>query len=227
MKELIEKVLEYLPQYLKDFGLLVSGPKKFMAQKNTGAEDVFNQAVVFLGVSLVLVIVMTMPLLPPGKDLWAYVGARAIEFILSVTLYAVDLRLSWHLVGGKASIRSFFVTYAYFFSALIVMFTLFLLLSNGVFKVLAPDLYWQLIEAQLNKQPIPDMSGSSVPLISSGILVAGFILISVWGLISWGAYRRLNDLSKWRSFAALTISGILAWPIEAVVFFVSSAMMGK
>lgn len=227
MKELIEKILAYLPQYLKDFGLLVSGPKQFMVQKNTGAEDVFNQALVFLGVSLVLVVVMTVPLLPPGTDLWAYVGAKAIVFVLAVTLYAVALRVAWRLVGGKAPVRSFFVTYAYFFSAIAVVFTVFLLFGRGVFKVLAPDLYGQVIEAKLNKQPIPDISGSSVPLISFGIHVAGFFLLSLWGLIAWGAYRQLNGLSKWRSFVALNISGILGAPIVAVVFFVESAMIGK
>jgi len=225
MKELIEKILAYLPQYLTDFGSLISGPKRFMAEKNTKAEDTFVQSLVFLGVSLVLVVVMTAPLLPPGKDLWTYLVAEAVMFLLGVSLYAVALRVAWRLVGGKATVRSFFVTYAYFFGALVVVITVFMLLSEGVFKVLAPDLYAQVIEAKLNKQPMPDVSGSSVPLVSFFILVVGFFLGSVWGFVAWGAYRQLNDLSKWRSFVALMISGLLAWPIAAVMFFVESAMM--
>jgi hypothetical protein len=106
-----------------------------------------------------------------------------------------------------------------------VVFTVFQLLGEGVFKVLAPDLYGQVIQAKLNKQPTPDLLGSSVPLISSVVLVAGFFALSVWGLVAWGAYRELNGLTKRRSFVALMIAGLLGWLIAAVVFFIQSAMM--
>jgi len=49
MKELLEKILTYLPRYLMEFGSLVSGPKRFMAQKNTTEEDTFVQSLIFLG----------------------------------------------------------------------------------------------------------------------------------------------------------------------------------
>jgi hypothetical protein len=224
MKDLIEKIVAYLPQYLVDFGSLFSAPKRFIARKNTTAEETFGQSLLFLGVSIVLVVIMTAPLLPPGKDLWTYVGATAVTLLVGVSLSAIALRLAWHLVGGKATIRSFFVTYAYFSGPVIVVFTFFQLLGVGVFKVLAPELYTQVIEAQTNKQPLPDLSGSSVPLISFFILVAGLLFLSVWGLVAWGAYRELNGLGKWRSSVALLIMGPLGWAIAAVLFFVSSAL---
>jgi hypothetical protein len=225
MKDLIEKILAYLPQYLTDFGSLFSGPKRFMAQKNTRAEDTFGQSLIFLGVSLVLVVVMTAPLLPAGRDLWTYLGANAVRFLLSVSLAAINLRLAWRIVGGKATVRSFFVTYAYFFSVGVIVFTIFQLLGEGVFKVFEPDLYAQVIEAKLKKQPMPDLSGSSVPLVTLCVFVAGFVFLSVWSFVAWGAYRELNGLSKGRSFVALLITGVFTWPLAAVVFFVWSAMM--
>jgi hypothetical protein len=227
MKDLIEKILGYLPQYLADFGSLVSGPKRFIAQKNTVAEDTFVHSLLFLGISLVLVVLMTAPLLPPGEDLWAFLAMSAVTSLLAVSLYAVALRIAWRLVGGKATVRSFFVTYAYFFSVFTIVFTVVLLVGEGFFKVSAPELYRQVIDAKLKKQPMPDLSGSSVPLNSLFILVGGWLLIGAWGFIAWGAYRQLNGLSKWRSFFALTISGLLAWPISEVVTFVESAMMAK
>ena len=224
MKELIKKILVYLPQYFTNFGLLFVGPKRFIGQKNTVEEDTFKESILFLGTSLVLVVIMTAPLLPPGKDLWSHVGATAVVFLLAVTLYALALRLAWRIVGGKATVRSFFVTYSYFFGVLIVTYTLFILLSEGVFKVFEPELYAKVIEAKLNKQTIPDVSGSTIPLVSFGILVAGIIFISVWGFLAWGSYRVLNGLSKWRSFFAFMIMGVLGWPISAIVFFVASAI---
>jgi hypothetical protein len=224
MKELIEKILAYLPRYLTNFGSLFVGPKRFIGQRNTAAEDTFGESLLFLGISLVLVVIMTAPLLPPGKDLWTYVGAQAVTYLLAVSLAALALRLAWRIVGGKATIRSFFVTYAYFFGVIIVIYTLFLLLAEGVFKVLDPDLYAEVIEAKLNKQARPDLSGSTIPMISFGIQLVGFVLLSGWGFVAWGAYRELNGLSKWRSFFASTIMGLLSCPIAAIVFFVASAV---
>jgi hypothetical protein len=210
-----------------DLGLLISGPKKFMAQKNTRAEDIFIQSLIFLGVSIVLFVIMTAPLRPSGIDLWTYLAANAGASLLSVSLFAVALRVAWRLVGGKSPIGSFFVTYAYFFGTVIIILMPVLFLSEGVFKVLAPDLYAQVVHARLNKQPMPDLSGSSVPLIAFIILLAGFSLISVWGVIAWGAYRQLNSLSKWRSFIAFMIMGLLSLPIGSVAALVQTAMMVK
>jgi hypothetical protein len=227
MKELIEKILAYLPKYLTDFGSLISGPKRFMAQKNTKAEETFVQALVFLGISLVLVVIMTAPLLPPGKDIWTYLGTIAVGLLLGVSLYAVALRVAWRLVGGNAPIRSYFVTYAHFSGVIVIVSTVFLLLGEGVFKVLEPDLYRQVIEANLNNQPMPNVEDSYVPLISLLINAAGLFLASIWGLVAWGAYRQLNGLSKWRSFIALMISGLIAMLIAVAVFFIESAMIAK
>jgi hypothetical protein len=108
---------------------------------------------------------------------------------------------------------------------LIVVFTLFLLLSEGVFKVLAPDLYTQGIEAKLKKQPMPDLSGSSISLVSFYLLVAGVLFLSVWVFIAWGAYRELSGLSEWRSFVAMLIAGLFGCAIAVVVFFVQRGVM--
>jgi hypothetical protein len=222
---IIEKILAYLPQYFMDFGSLFSGPRRFLAQKNTDVEDAFAQSLLFLGISVVLVVIMTAPLLPPGKDLCTYLGTKAVAALLVVSLSAVALHVAWRIVGGKATIRSFFVTYAYFIAMLIVVFTLFLLLSEGVFKVLAPDLYTQGIEAKLKKQPMPDLSGSSIPLVSFYIQVAGVLFLLVWLFIAWGAYRELNGLSEWRSSVAMLIAGLFGCAIAVVVFFVQRGMM--
>ncbi|MEH6446287.1 MAG: hypothetical protein V7784_20520 [Oceanospirillaceae bacterium] len=42
MKTLIEKILIYLPQYLTDFGAIISGPKAFITTKNTQPDSYFT-----------------------------------------------------------------------------------------------------------------------------------------------------------------------------------------
>ena len=70
----------------------------------------------------------------------------------------------------------------------------------------------------------PRSWGSSVALVAIFIRVAGFLFISEWGFVAWGAYRELNGLSKARSFVELIIKGVFRWAIGAVMFFVSAAM---
>jgi hypothetical protein len=224
MKDLIEKILAYLPKYFIEFSILFSGPKKFISEKNTNSDLSFTNALLFLSISIVITVIMTFPLLPEGKDIWEYLGSRSIGVILSVTLFSLALRLSWRIVGGKASIKSFFVTYSYFSGVILVLVTFFILLGEGVFKVLEPDLYENVRAAQLQKTDLPDFGDSKIPIITFGILVLGFISVSIWGMIGWGAYRSLNQLSKWRSFCALLLLAPFGWLISAAVYFITSAM---
>jgi len=225
MKDLLEKILMYLPQYLMDFGLLLSAPKKFISSKYLKSEETFVQSLLFLGVSLVLVVVMTAPFLFPGRDLWAHVGTVAIGFSLGVCLYAIALRLAWWIVGGKSAVRSFFVIYAYYFGVGMVLLTLFRLLGEGVFKVFAPELHTRVLEAWLTRKPIPDVSGNSVVLISTLVFMSGFVIVFAWGIVGWGAYKELNALSRTRSFVALLIALVLAIPVTAISYIVMVAMV--
>jgi hypothetical protein len=48
---------------------------------------------------------------------------------------------------------------------------------------------------------------SYVTLTAAVISGLGTLIIIIWGLIVWGAYRQLNGLSKLRSLVALRSSG--------------------
>jgi hypothetical protein len=55
---------------------------------------------------------------------------------------------------------------------------------------------------------------------------ASSVILFVWGLIGWGAYRQLNGLSKLRSFAAFFISWVLGIPVVAISQFVDAIELG-
>lgn len=226
MKDLIEKILAYLPQYLGDFWSLCSGPKRFMAQKNTVAEDSLDESLIFLGVSLVLIVVLTSARRPPNTELWSYVGQTGAVVLASVGLGAIGLRLAWRLVGGKTTVRSFFITYAYFYSVTIVGLTFFQAFAVGVYKAFAGPLYDQVIDAQQHDLPIPE-SDSIVPFVADSLFYAGYIFLSLWGFVAWGAYRELNGLSKSRSFFAFMIMGVLSLVITFVVAMLSKGIMAS
>ena len=224
MKDLIDQILKYLPLYLTNFGSIFVGPKSFIASRNVSSDDAFGDALLFLGVSIALIIVMGAPLFPPGKDLWTHVGSVAIQALVTVSLSAMVVRTAWWIVGGRASARSFFVTYAFFFGVALVIISVVQLLSFGFFKVFEPELFGQFIAATQRRGVMPDMSGDWVPLTALSIYIVGYLIICLWLFIAWGAYRNINGLSKLRSFLALMIAGILTWPVTAITVFVQSAI---
>ena len=200
-----------------------------MAQENTKAEEAFERSLAFLGGLLFLYLVALEPFAPSGTNLGMYAAKNGVIFLLTVSLYATALRLAWHLVGGKATVRSFFVTYAYFFSVVSVALGFFILLSVGVFKSLEPTLYAQCMPT-IDRSCI-DLFAESFPnslalKVSVSIFGVGFAILSLWSFVAWGAYRELNALSKWRSFLALLITGVLAWPIVLIVSFIGQAIIG-
>ena len=58
MKELIEKILTYLPQYFSDLVFLLTGPKAFIRHKDIANPDAISDAVAFFGVSIVISFLM-------------------------------------------------------------------------------------------------------------------------------------------------------------------------
>ena len=104
----------------------------------------------------------------------------------------------------------------------------FTLISNGVVKSFAPDLYKQISEVDVNSHAdamkiieILVNSDSLALQIANHIGLFGFGVLFIWSIIAWGAYRELNGLSRWRSLAALVISGVLEIPSLAVLIVIA------
>ena len=218
------RLLHYLPRYFVEFGSVFIGPKRYIGQKNLQTDKSFTDALLFLAVSLTLTIVMTAPLQPPEENLWMLIGSQAVVTLLGVSLFSIALRFAWRIVGGRATIKNFFITYSYYSGVMIVIITLFFLLSEGILKVFDPELYNKIIEAKLNNSQMPEVIDSNILDISFAVLIVGFVFVSVWGFIGWGAYRQINHLSKKHSFAAFLIMGLFGWPIALVVLLISAAM---
>jgi hypothetical protein len=221
MKDLVEKILAYLPNFLTDFIAVFSRPKSTIRNKNTQAEENFAPSLIFLTISVCISVVMTSAFRPPGADIWSTLAVQTVIVVLLSILLAASLRLSWFIVGGKANFISFFVTYAYFGGIGSVIFTLFVVLSQSVFKVFDSDLYRLVQESKLNNQPTPDVSDSIAAMTSGGIVIFGYLFLSLWGIVSWGAYRELNNLSKTRSLLAFFLFGLIS-PISISAILVIS-----
>ena len=222
MKDLIDLILRYLPRYFIDLGSLISGPKKFIAGQNIRTPNAINRSLLFLGISLVLVVIGRAPLLSEDASVWTQLAALGIASVIGVALTALALRISWRIVGGKSPFRSFFIVHSYCYGALIIIITIFQLIGLGILKFFNKDLFEALIT--LNSQKLEVLLMDSVPgeyWSFLAIIIVGFLVASVWGFIAWGAYRELNALSQIRSFFAIVIAGFLTIPVSVVVFFLA------
>ena len=228
MSEWIERELVYLPKYIENFGSLLAGPKRFIAREISNADETLAQSLRFLGISLVLFTVMQTPTRPSEYEFWTHLGLIGITCLAVVSLTAIALRFSWWVVGGRATIRIFFVTYSYLLAVVLVLSGFSRLLSLGFLKVFDPDLYaqLQLLKGQQLVQSLGDALSEGVTLwVTIIIFAVGLLCCSVWSFLCWGAYRELNDLSKFRSFFAFMIMGILSLVIVPAVHFIESAIV--
>lgn len=94
MKDIVQLILKYLPQYLNDLGSLLSGPNRFIVQRNSRTGEVFIESLLFFGISVVLFVIMTTALRSPGKDLWITLASQATSGLIGVFLSAICLRLA-------------------------------------------------------------------------------------------------------------------------------------
>jgi hypothetical protein len=232
MKEILEKILIYLPKYLSDFGSILVGPKTFIAGR-VAKDEAFSDAMLFLGVSIALSIVMTAS--SPEKEFWTYVGTNSVVTLLAMCSFGTITRFAWWIVGGKAPAQSFFATYAFFFGVGLILKSLVLLLSLGFLKLLEPERYKQFFaalsagfQALLLGQQFPPpnvtMPESWVFPVALAIFEMGVLTIGFWSFIAWGAYRQMNGLSRLRSFWALSIVGVLLVPATAIIYLIQRGM---
>lgn len=219
---MIQKILAYLPRYWTEFGTLIIRPKRFIAERNADTEESSQQALIFLGISLVLVCTMTALMNPPGTSLIFHIMRESIATVLFVSLTAVALRAAWHLAGGKSPMRSFIATYGYFAGGLSVIAAVFALIGFGGLTLFAPEFYTKMIlsgQGDKMAKAALDPKTQSVVMVVSAIYVVGWGLLIAWFIAAWGAFRVLNDVGKTRSFFAILIGVVITCMLIPVVSF--------
>jgi hypothetical protein len=228
MKDIIDKILAYLPHYFADFGWLFSAPKNFIAARDVNSDETFAASLLFLAISLVISTLMITPLAPTGKDLWTTLTATAVENMIAVSLGALAIYIAWWLVGGRARVRGFFTTYAYFSGVSVVLFAGVSIVSTGVLKVFDPES--MSVPAGSWKDFSSHMEQISVVGWSAAVQVAGYIFLAalffwfIWSIIAWGAFRELNGLSKMRSFFAFLFWSVFWFVIASIETLVGFAL---
>ncbi|MEH6446286.1 MAG: hypothetical protein V7784_20515 [Oceanospirillaceae bacterium] len=177
-----------------------------------------------MAISIALSVILRIPSLTASTDIWQQLSLHGVTVLIAVSAYSVILRFSWRMVGGKASFKSFFVTYAYFGGVFLIFGLLLEIIKVGAFKTLDLALYEAIVAARLDQTPLPATQNSEAQLLFDTIDITGDLLIIALGWVCWGAYRELNQLSKIRSFFAFLIQACLGWLSFYLAIFIFSGL---
>jgi hypothetical protein len=220
MKDLLEKILSYLPVYIPDLIHIVSRPKHFVAERNKGNEGDLIKAFTFLGVSLAIFFILQAPVTTLGRSLLNDTASRGILYLLSIVVFSAVLLLSWRIVGGKATYQGYLLTSSYYGGVIAIGLAIATLSSVGILRAFYPEskALFDKFVATGNISLVYNAESTVLRGIVVSFLL--FLVVAVpsfvWGLIGWGAYRELNQLPRSRSCAALFLSILFYLPIIAL-----------
>src|SRR5262245_19771299 len=112
MKELLEKIVAYLPNYFLDCGRLISGPKEFVASKELNPDDAFSSALMFAAITVTVSFIVHLPFVGM-EDMWLKLAIFFILGCVAVSLTALCIIIGWRVVGWRGSPRQIFIITIY------------------------------------------------------------------------------------------------------------------
>jgi len=224
--DLIFRIVGLLPKYLADVGNFLINPSELMLKKSDGSEGRFVEALLFLAVSIVIVVLLSLSAYV-GRDISAHLEYTSVGEGLELLLFAAALRVSWGIVGGKAGYKTLLIASAYPFSLGIVVISFCQLVGRGLVKVSNPATYKQMLAMiQTSSQNISIFLDNLSMQIYALIVVAGYLFVLLWYFRGWSAYRALNAQTRDRSAVAMFMTMLLSIPIEYVYKYTEAAILG-
>jgi hypothetical protein len=220
MNELLARIVRLIPSYLGNLLEVVRAPKRFIRERLSHPELPFENALAFLGISLVIGWLIKLSI--DQKDPWMalLIGAG---FILVVVLgYGAGLCIAWRAVGGRADVQKIFIIHFYYSGVLKLFTSCWFMTIMGIMKAESPEFYGNLMTSVKsgNLFFMFDPANQNAFLQARGLLwtvYGGMIALAVWCIAAWGAYRELNGLSAFRSAVAAIVFLILSIPVTAAV----------
>ena len=230
MKDLFEKLIELIPTYLNDLFSLLSGPKRFIAERISGNEPAMEKALVFLSISFFIGWILKISLI--RGDPFIELGSDAIFTLIYVLAYGGVLYAAWFIVGGRSDFKKFMTIHFYFAAILKIMMSFIFLGMMGAIRMVDPALYKDIFDAAYsggiatflisNKQQLLQNTGYRLSIM---VQFVGFGAMLAWIFVGWGAYRELNQLSRLQSFAAGLLFILFCLPVTALMFLIANSLV--
>ncbi|HSD60006.1 MAG TPA: toll/interleukin-1 receptor domain-containing protein [Burkholderiales bacterium] len=208
-----------LQTYLPDLLVLFTRPQRFLANRNLGRPSDFVRAMAFLALSLPLGELILLFAWPLRDTPWSMVPVGSVVWLLLVLMLSVPFHLAWRIAGAPPGYQRSAINFFYQSAILSLLAHLglaFLMVSIGVVDPQFGDKVLGILHTELSAQgrfgawsELVEGTGSPVINYGAGAALLAVFGSGVWLWMSWGAYRILLGLSRWRSVAAFLLFPLL------------------
>ena len=230
MKEIFERLVGLIPTYFEALFPLLTGPKRFIAERLSSDESATQKALIFLAISFAIGWILKIPL--SRGDPLLELGTDSVFALMNVLAYGTALYLAWRIAGGRAGLQKFLTIHFYYAGVLLLLATGLYLGFAGTVRAFDPALFKELHDAAYagnlaaflieNKERLLASSAYRASLL---VQFAGFGAMLAWIFAGWGAYRELNRLSRLRSMGAGLLFFVFCFPVTAFIFVVGNALV--
>ena len=237
MSEAVQWPLKAIPTYVLTFGRVFVAPKTEIVAKCRGEESAVPDALVFLGVSQLVLYPLVQGSTGPHSAFWD-TALRAVSLgILGGLATLAVLALAWRIIGARLKFSELIVAYCYMLGVFSVISSVLSLAVIRMFAEFYPKTYRAMIDFQAQAQsltfseafsrsPPPEAAESTRALLAmpgyflfSMIVVIAFWMALLWLFFAWGTFRQLASVSRLRSFIALAIFLLLWLPVQMIQAF--------
>jgi len=220
VKELLERILKQLPDYLPDLASLVTRPKTAILCWVGEAAGDLTRPLTFVGVSVAIGFLLQLPQLGKDDVFTTLVASMAVFKVLALVMFAAIIQLVFRMVGGHASFVATFSAYLYIVSPLYIAGVILEIARLGVLRVYDPAIAVAVrvdpdyLMANAERWRTFNAAAPKLAVIYVLLNLAWIFAVFGWFVACWGAFRHLHGIRRWRS----AFAGVLTL-VAGVIFF--------
>lgn len=227
-----DALLKLIPAYIADLLKLLSGPRAFFAGRALDDRKVLLQALLFLFNSTLIAYVLRIPVLGDAAAYWQ----AAIVTVVVYTPTAIALGAvacgACRLVGGRGGLTGHVTIFSYVAGVSALIVALAQLVASGIVRLRLPgqfalyqDYMGRLFGGQdgIDEPQFAALADSQELLIAMLVLGLGFLVVAAWLVWAWRAFADWNELTGWRSAAALALFLAASYPVSIAFGYAQAA----
>ena len=189
--DVLKEILGAIAGFGRQFVNLLSAPRACAKVAHVFDAARFDAALLFLGVSLILTMILKAPMFGRQPDAFSYLAADAVWKFIVVLIEAAVIAGAWWVLGGNGNAGHYLVANCFYFGVLSVLGYAALLALHGLAQIGSPgwrDGVWAI----------------GVPPAAAA---------TMWAFFAWRAYGDFNQASLGRTLAALGLVALGSFPV--------------
>lgn len=219
--------LKLIPGYAIDLISLLSGPKRFLGERNAANQENLTKALVFFLISSAIALFFRAFGIESPTDFTTLLLRSVLAWGAALLVAAAIIAASWVIVRKPVAIQVALQTHAYVMAVMLIIINVGVAAEANVLAIYRPELYnkvrsiyraeqFDYTEVGRLTQSHPLSPDDSVAIGMQAIQFLSVVAICVWIVATWGAYRRVAGASRARSTLAFIVSFALFVPVVFV-----------